>query len=86
MGRGQRSHGSRSKVTWVNPSLKVIILAGGLTSTSSCIFNFWTDSKHYVQPNLPLLVVGGSLALQAADYYHRTVMGSTDEPSPDVFK
>ena len=36
--RGQRSYESGSKVTWVNPSLKVIILAGGLTSTSSCIF------------------------------------------------
>ena len=38
MGQGQRSHGSGSKVTWVKPSLKVMILAGGLTSTSSCIF------------------------------------------------
>ena len=39
MGQGQRSCGSRSKVTWVKPSLKVMILAGGLISTSSCIFN-----------------------------------------------
>ncbi len=38
MGQGQRSLGSRSKVTLVKVSLKVIILAGGLTSTSSCIF------------------------------------------------
>ncbi len=38
-GQGQRSHGSRSKVTLVMPSLKVTILAGGLTSTSSCICN-----------------------------------------------
>ena len=37
-GQGQRSHGWRANVTWVKPSLKVIILAGGLTSTSSCIF------------------------------------------------
>ncbi len=34
----QRSHGSRSKVTWVKPSLKDMVLAGGLTSTSSCFF------------------------------------------------
>ncbi len=35
---------SRSKVTWVNPNVKVIILAGGLTSTSSCIFrHFYTN-------------------------------------------
>ncbi len=34
--KGQRSCGSRLKVTWVNPSLKIMILAGGLTSTSSC--------------------------------------------------
>ena len=34
--RGQRSYGSRSKVTWVKPSLKFIILAEGLTSMSSC--------------------------------------------------
>ncbi len=36
MGQGQRSHGSRSKVKWVKLSLKVIIWAGGLTSTSGC--------------------------------------------------
>ena len=35
--KGQRSHGSRSKVAFVMLSLKVTILAGGLTSTSSCI-------------------------------------------------
>ena len=34
----QRSHGSMSKDTWVKVSLKVIIFAGGLMSTSSCIF------------------------------------------------
>ncbi len=39
MGQGQRSRGSRSKVKWVKPGLKVMILAGGLTPTSSCIFN-----------------------------------------------
>ncbi len=38
MGQCQRSRGSRSKVTWVQVCLKVIILAGGLMSTSSCIF------------------------------------------------
>ncbi len=38
MGQGQRSHGSRSKVKWVKPSLEVIQLAGGLMSTSSWIF------------------------------------------------
>ena len=38
MGQVQRSHGSRSNVTLVRPSLKVMILAGGLTSTSSCLF------------------------------------------------
>ncbi len=38
MSQGQRSRGSRSKVKWVKPGLKVMILAGGLTSTSSCIF------------------------------------------------
>ncbi len=38
MGQGQRSCWLRSKVTWAKPSLKVMILAGGLTSTSSCIF------------------------------------------------
>ena len=38
-GHGQRSRASRSKVKWVKPCLKVMILAGGLTSTSSCIFN-----------------------------------------------
>ena len=37
-GQGQRSRRSGSKVTWVTPSLKVTVLAGGLTSTSSCIF------------------------------------------------
>ncbi len=38
MGQGQRSYWSRSKVTWVKVSLKVIILAGGLMPTASCIF------------------------------------------------
>ncbi len=33
---GQQSHGSRSKVAWLNSSLKVIILANGFTLTSSC--------------------------------------------------
>ncbi len=40
MGQGQRSLGSRSNVTWVKVSPKVIILAGGLTSTSSCFIIF----------------------------------------------
>ncbi len=35
---GQGSHGLGSKVTWVKPSPKVMVLAGGLTSTSCCIF------------------------------------------------
>ncbi len=35
--KGQKSRDlARSKVTWLNPSLKFMILAGGLTSTSSC--------------------------------------------------
>ncbi len=38
MGQGQRSRGSRSKVKWVKNGLKVMILAGGLMSMSSCIF------------------------------------------------
>ncbi len=38
MGQRQRSCGSRSKVKLVKPRLKVMILAGGLTPTSSCIF------------------------------------------------
>ncbi len=36
MGQGQRSRGSMSRVKWVKPSLKFMILADGLTSTSSC--------------------------------------------------
>ncbi len=32
----KRSCTSRSKVKWVKPSLNIMILAGGLTSTSSC--------------------------------------------------
>ena len=39
MGRGQRSLGSKSKVTRVKVSLQVYLLAGGLSSTSSCIFS-----------------------------------------------
>ncbi len=38
---GIGGQGSRSKDTWVKVSLKVMILAGGLTSTSSCIFFFY---------------------------------------------
>ena len=38
IGQGKRSRGSRSGVKWVKPSLKVTLLAGGLMSTSSCIF------------------------------------------------
>ena len=39
MGQGQRSGGSRSKVKLVIPGLRVMILAGGLMPTSSCIFS-----------------------------------------------
>ncbi len=39
MGQGQRSRWSRSTVKWVKPGLRVMILAGGLTPTSSCIFH-----------------------------------------------
>ncbi len=54
LGLSKTSHGSRSKFTLVKPSLKVMILAGGLTSTSSYIFipldwmtafKCWNDSK-----------------------------------------
>ena len=38
VGQGQRSRGSRLNIKLVKPCLKVLILAGGLTSTSSCIF------------------------------------------------
>ena len=38
MGQGQRSLGSGSKVTWIKVRLRLAILAGGLTSMSSCIF------------------------------------------------
>ena len=44
-GQGHRSHVPRSKVTLVMPSLKVTILADGLTSTSS-----WFISTYYYQP------------------------------------
>ncbi len=53
MGQGQRSCGSRS-------TLKVIILAGGLTSTSSCIFIFYqslttcTQRMQKADPHTPL--------------------------------
>ena len=40
MGGGQRSLGSRSKVTGVKFSQTLKIMAGGLMSTSSCIFYF----------------------------------------------
>ncbi len=39
MSQGQRSRGSWSKVNWGKPGLKAMILAGGLTPTSSCIFD-----------------------------------------------
>ena len=38
MSQGQRSRGSRSKVKWGKPGLKAMMLADGLTPTSSCIF------------------------------------------------
>ncbi len=47
MGQGQRSHGSRSKVRWVKTGLKVMILAGGLTPTSCCIFFTNKDIHHF---------------------------------------
>ena len=45
-GQGLRSHGSGSKVTRVEISIKVIMLTGGLTSTSSCFISgfFWGKS------------------------------------------
>ena len=57
MGQGQRSHGWRSKVTWVKPSLKVIILAGGLTSTSSCIFCIAFNFSNSSQLTIIILVM-----------------------------
>ena len=51
-GSGQRSPGSRSKVKLVKPSLKMMILAGGLMSTSSCILFITVlkcyKTKHYM--------------------------------------
>ncbi len=44
MGQGQRSPGSRSKVTWVKVSQALKIMVGGLTSTPSC-FIFWSPLK-----------------------------------------
>ncbi len=41
-GSGQRSHGTGSKITWVKVSIKVKILAGGLTSASSCFISVQT--------------------------------------------
>ncbi len=38
VGQCQRSCWSRSKVMWLKVSLKVVMLAGGLMLTSSCIF------------------------------------------------
>ncbi len=38
--QGQRSHGSRSKVTWVKVKSGFQTKAGGLTTTSSCFINF----------------------------------------------
>ncbi len=34
-----QGRGLGSKVKWVEPSLRVMIFAGGLMSMSSCIFN-----------------------------------------------
>ena len=39
MGQGERSRGSRSKVKWIKPGLKVMMLAGGLTSMLSCFID-----------------------------------------------
>ena len=53
MGQGQMSRGSRSKVEWVKPSLRAMILAGGLMSTSSCIFKSFTSTwKSNMMPAL----------------------------------
>ncbi len=41
MGKCQRSAWSRSDVMWVKVSLEFLILAGGLTSTSSCFILRW---------------------------------------------
>ncbi len=49
MGQGQRSHGSRSKVTLVKPSLKVMILAGGITSLSIYFYHFIVRTKKAFQ-------------------------------------
>ncbi len=38
MGGGQTSQGLRSKVTRIKVSLRIVVLAGGVPSTSSCIF------------------------------------------------
>ncbi len=43
--QGQRAHAPRPKVTWVNVSIKVMILADGLTSTSSCFIGIRFSSK-----------------------------------------
>ncbi len=46
MGRSQRSLGSRSNVTSAKFTVELMILAGGLTSTSSCIFYFsWSSDQ-----------------------------------------
>ncbi len=46
MGQGQRSCGLRSKVKWVKPSLKVMILAVGLVSMSGCFtYNNYTGHE-----------------------------------------
>ncbi len=58
-----QGHGSGSKVGLVKPSLKVMILAGGLTPTSSCIFVQFLElaflkacSYHIAQQDLLKLV------------------------------
>ena len=56
MGQGRRSHGSRSKVRWVKPGLKVMILAGGLTPTSSCIFFLCRIGYQNICTNIKLIL------------------------------
>ena len=49
MVKGHIGQDQRSKVTWVKVSLRLVILAGGLTSTSSCIliFHLKLDTWNY---------------------------------------
>ncbi len=64
----QRSYGSgsTSTVIWLNVSIKLMILADGLTSMSSCIFIYYSsDGHHYL---VPLSINVGSMR-RARLYY-----------------